>query len=866
MSSVSTIEHYWELAEFVPNDAQREAITHVDGPLLITAGPGSGKTRILLWRTFNLIVFHGVDPSEIFLSTFTEKAAKQLQDGLRSLLALVTHETGRAFDTAAMSVGTVHSLCQRLLVDRRFNPDHTRRRAPILLDELGQYFRIYNRSYWQALIAGGDFDDEEAAQRALNEYLIGKDLYSRHAAVQNCIGVFNRFSEENLDPSKVTTDDQMLSSLLKMYQKYRSDLNGEDGIDRVDFSLLQSKAFVYFSQSDVARSVFRHVIIDEYQDTNAIQEQIFFRLAEECKNICVVGDDDQALYRFRGATVENLVQFENRCEAYLGERPKRIDLSINYRSREDIVDFCRAFITRTDWRDPHDRTVQYRLAKNISAHRLNDGPAVVLSKHQKADLVYDEIASYIKNLRERGVVSDYNQIAFLFPAMKGWNGMNTRVHGFIRAFEKFDIPYYAPRAGRFLEVPEAVILFGLFQKVFGAPRHRSRTEASQGTRDFQDWMAGCSAHADRICDQDPALAAFLRERNEEVKSAGSDYAALSVHCQSLRILPTSAVPPGLTQQLSRVSGLSLHAQRALQSHSVNELIRTRYESDNPLTVNYLINRVTALDWSVLDLFYQANGFEWCRSAYSHAESGEDEGPICNLGLITQYLARFMEEYSPVLTGRHFTENRFANLFFGSFLYALFRVGESEYEDVDDPFPKGRVPFLTIHQAKGLEFPIVVLGSVYRMEHEASRIEIAIRDLLGKEGEPLDMLSKYDSMRLFYVALSRAKNLLVLPQYTYGRAAIPEFKEAFDEGTLPEITDLEVESIPKAEIEEADLGKTYSYTGDYLLYKKCPRNYMIYRKYGFVPSRGQSMFFGRLVHETVEDIHNIVLLRKESGDA
>jgi len=276
--------------------------------------------------------------------------------------------------------------------------------------------------------------------------------------------------------------------------------------------------------------------------------------------------------------------------------------------------------------------------------------------------------------------------------------------------------------------------------------------------------------------------------------------------------------------------------------------------------------VTALDWSVLDLFYQANGFEWCRSAYSHAESGEDEGPICNLGLITQYLARFMEEYSPVLTGRHFTENRFANLFFGSFLYALFRVGESEYEDVDDPFPKGRVPFLTIHQAKGLEFPIVVLGSVYRMEHEASRIEIAIRDLLGKEGEPLDMLSKYDSMRLFYVALSRAKNLLVLPQYTYGRAAIPEFKEAFDEGTLPEITDLEVESIPKAEIEEADLGKTYSYTGDYLLYKKCPRNYMIYRKYGFVPSRGQSMFFGRLVHETVEDIHNIVLLRKESGDA
>ena len=159
MSGTSPIEHYWELAGFAPNDGQRDAIIHVDGPVLITAGPGSGKTRVLLWRTFNLIVFHNVEPSTIFLSTFTEKAAKQLQDGLRSLLALVTNETGRAFDTAAISVGTVHSLCQRLLVDRRFNPDHTRRRAPVLLDALGQYFRVYNRAYWQSLIAAGGFPD-----------------------------------------------------------------------------------------------------------------------------------------------------------------------------------------------------------------------------------------------------------------------------------------------------------------------------------------------------------------------------------------------------------------------------------------------------------------------------------------------------------------------------------------------------------------------------------------------------------------------------------------------------------------------------------------------------------------------------------
>ena len=866
MSKPKTIEYYWSLIGFNPNQEQRKAIIHVNGPLLITAGPGAGKTRVLLWRTFNLIVFHGIDPSRIFLSTFTEKAAKQLQDGLRSLLALVTNETGQAFDTAAISVGTVHSLCQRLLVDRRFNPDHTRRRAPVLLDALGQYFRVYNRSYWQSLIAAGGFDDEEAAQRALNEYIIGKDLYSRHVAVQNCIGVFNRFSEESIDPRSVTTEDPMLDTILKMYEKYTDDLDGNGGVDRVDFSLLQSKAYKYFTESNVAARIFEHIIIDEYQDTNAIQERIFFRLAEGSKNICVVGDDDQALYRFRGATVENLVQFEARCEKYLGTAPKRIDLSTNYRSRESIVDFCGSFIKRTDWTDPEDPTLKYRLEKNIRAHREDDSPAVILSKHQKADLVYEEIASYVMKLREQGTIDDYNQAAFLFPAMKGWGGMNSRVHGFIKAFEKLGIPYYAPRAGRFLEVPEAIIIFGLFQRVFGSPSHRRRGEASQGFREYQNWMAGCRAKADSICDNDPAIASFLKDRSEDVVLARSDYTLLFAYCQSRNIDLSSSVSPGLTQQLSRVPGLSLKTQRALQSHSVNQLIRFRFDSVNPVSVSYLINRVTALDWSVLDLFYQMNGFEWCRSTYLKAESGEDEGPICNLGLITQYLARFMEEYSPILTGRLFTENRFVNLFFGSFLYALFRLGESEYEDSDDPFPKGRVPFLTIHQSKGLEFPVVVLGSVYRMERDAPQVEIDVRSLLEKEGEPLDLLSKYDSMRLFYVALSRAKNLLILPRYTHGRAATVEFKAIFEEGELPEIEQLEDNSIPKAVADETEVSKSYSYTGDYLLYKKCPRNYMIYRKYGFVPSRGQSMFFGRLVHETIEDIHNIVITRKEQADA
>lgn len=864
----SSIEDYWKKARFTPNTEQRKAILHTEGPLFITAGPGSGKTRVLLWRALNLIVFHDVPPQEIFLSTFTEKAAKQLQDGLRNLLGMVTNETGKPYDISRMSIGTVHSLCQKLLVDRRFNPEHERRRAPILIDELSQYFRVYNRVYWKQLIEAGGFDDEEAAQRTINQYFIGRDLYSRHEAVKNCLSAFNRFSEESLDPESVETEDPTLKAVIAMYARYRADLQDGNGVHYVDFALLQQSAYRYFLASDAATKVFSHVIVDEYQDTNAIQERIYFRLAAGSGNICVVGDDDQALYRFRGATVENLVQFESRCEKYLGHRPSRIDLSINYRSRSPIVEFCRNFIDRIDWSDPSDPDLFHRIHdKRIQAFRTDDGVSVVATTLQKAESVYEEIAIFVKRLKETGAIGDYNQVAFLFPSMKGSvDGMNSRVHGFIEAFERLDIPYYAPRAGRFLEVPESMVVFGLFQRVFGSPALRGRTEASGGMREFQNWLATSKARADEVCSSDRGLQAFLKDRGEEVAAAAADYSIMKNYCEKKGIVLKDAIPAGYTQELARQSGLSLRTQKALQSHSVNQFLRRRHDAGDPVTYGYLLNRVTALDWSVLDLFYQISGFEHFRAAYNGAETGVDEGPICNLGLITQYLARFMEQYSPILTGQILSNGTFVNLFYSSFLYALFRLGESEYEDSDDPFPKGRVPFLTVHQSKGLEFPVVVLGSVFRNEYGAPPLECAIRALLGKQGEPLERISKFDSMRLFYVALSRAKNLLVLPRYTHAKAASPEFKTIFGEGALQELSRFEISTLPASKSEANDLGKTYSYTGDYLMYKKCPRNYMIYRQYGFVPSRGQTMFFGRLIHETIEDIHNLVMAKRGESDA
>ncbi len=849
----TTIEELWKLKGFNPNDSQKEAILHTVGPLFLTAGPGSGKTRVLLWRTLNLIVFHGVKPEEIFLSTFTEKASLQLKDGLRTLLGIVTNVTGRPFDISKMSIGTVHSICQSLITDRRFSVDGARKTAPILMDSLSQYFKVYNRRFWQELWTAGGFEDEEDAHNSITEYLQGKEINSRHVAVTDCIALFNRFSEEHINPSTIKTKDANLQPLLKMYEHYLKSLQINSFTKQVDFSLLQQEAFNTIQNFANSDRVFKHIIIDEYQDTNAIQEKLYFALSKGTKNICVVGDDDQALYRFRGATVENLVEFEERCLKYIGQKPKRIDLDINYRSRKKIVDLYTHFIVQTDWSNPQKKGTHFRVHdKVIKAHSNDKEAAVIVSTKDKANNVYAEIAQLVFDLKRTGKIHDYNQCAFLFPYLKG----SSRVAGFQEAFEAINIPVYAPRANSFIEVEEARAFFGIMLKIFDRPHYGFA--GSQSIIKFRDWMIGCMNYADDLMKDDKLLKEYVQDKKEEIETALTDYKLLIKVVEKKRWDSKDPFKLEMIRDFAEVPKLSVKAKRNLTNSYFKKVIELKAKDGKPYTIDYVINRSTSLDWTILDLFYQLNGFRHFREMYLLAEDGTDEGPICNLGLLSQYLSRFMDEYGTLLTASFLNDDKFVKVFFASYIYALFRLGESEYEDADDPFPKGRIPFLTIHQSKGLEFPVVVLGGVFKREQGADQKEIIIREILKKEGEPLNKISHFDNMRMFYVALSRAQNLLVLPRYTHAMAATEIFKNIFNDYPLPTITNFDIKKLPVAEKVKEDLGKSYSYTSDFLLYGKCPRNYMIFKKYGFVPSRSQTMFFGSLVHQTIEDLHHLLI--------
>lgn len=854
------IEALWKTYEFKPNPNQEKAIRHTDGPLYLPAGPGSGKTRVLLWRTLNLIVYHNVSPDEIYLSTFTKKAAFQLQEGIRSLLATVTNHTDVPYDISRMYVGTMHSLCQRLITDRRFSSNRRRHQQPNLLDELSQYFYLARTARWTHLLSDLDFGGEpDEVNLAINTYF-GKRSSSKFQAVNNCLSFFNRLSEEAIDPDVLPKRirDKNLKDLLAMYKRYLLALKEERAVPQTDFSLLQQEAYRILQAFDGANPVFKHVIIDEYQDTNTIQEKLIFELGKGTENICVVGDDDQALYRFRGATVENFVDFPERCKTVLGREPTEIPLDTNYRSRQKIVTLYSDFMQESDWDRNDGSKGKFRVDKEIKANRGDESPSVVASTPGAPRDVCEEIAELVKKLLDTKTVENENQIAFLFPSLK-----SDQVARFREALDAVGLKVYAPRAGRFIEVDEAVAVFGVFLHIFGKPAKGEYP--GHDYKDYFDWVDLAHTQADDLIKADRNLKQFVRDKKKEIELAVQDHQALLAVLKRKRWQQDQPYDLAkMKRDLIDAAGLSDRARKNISNRYFDRIVETRQQEGRPVRLDYVLARATSLDWNVLDLFYRLCTFDHFKEMFDLAERGEDEGPICNMSLISQYLSRYMDEYRSVITAEVLLDDKFQQLFFGSYLYTLFRMGESEYEDAEDPFPKGRIPFLTIHQAKGLEFPVVVFGNP-RKQVRLQPMEQVVQPLLDRQGEPLDRMAQFDFMRLFYVALSRAKNLLIIPHWSSkGNHVSKPLKDMLNDEYVTRIPDFMVKSVPKEKLDNKDLPKNYSFTSDYLLYEKCPRQYMIFRKYGFVPSRSQTMFFGSLVHRTLEDLHQFLIAQRENA--
>ncbi|PYR44965.1 MAG: ATP-dependent DNA helicase PcrA, partial [Acidobacteria bacterium] len=314
------------------NPEQREAVLEIKGPLLILAGAGSGKTRVITSRIAYLVGDGHAQPNEVLAVTFTNKAAEEMR-------ARVEHLLGS--DCSGMWVSTFHSLCARLL----------RREAPAI--GLSRDFVIYDSS-----------DQLTVVKRALKELHIDDSFVQPRAALARISHAKNRME----DPSVIAASaswNQKDAQVAKVYDYYLKALRESNALDFDDLLL---KTVDLFEQSERVRAKyaeqFRFVMVDEYQDTNRPQYLLIRRLAEVHRNLCVVGDPDQSIYKWRGADLRNILDFERDFpEANI------VKLERNYRSTQIILDAASAVIrqnrNRKDkhlWTDRQggDRIVYFR--------------------------------------------------------------------------------------------------------------------------------------------------------------------------------------------------------------------------------------------------------------------------------------------------------------------------------------------------------------------------------------------------------------------------------------------------------------------------------------------------------------------------
>ncbi len=416
------------------NTQQLQAITTVEGPLLIIAGPGSGKTFTLVERIVFLLTEKGVTPEQIMVVTFTDKAAQELTTRISNRL----EQLHLRFNLNEMYLGTFHAICLRWLQDHR---EHTRLKHNFtVLDDFDQHYFVYQR-----------FAEFEALEGSV--YLTGSPESSTWDRSEALVKWINTVAEESLELEVLlAAPDAAIAALGRCMQLYRKQLADANTLD---FATIQSEALQllqnYPAVHDALRAQLAYVMVDEYQDTNTIQERILLELVgRDQPNLCVVGDDDQGIYRFRGATIRNILQFG----ATFPGGCQQVTLETNYRSHAAIITFCHRWMADQDWVHAGE---QFRYPKQIVPRPADfpDMPAVVRVAARTDAAWQEEVLSFLQALRTRGQLTDWNQVAFLFRSVK-----NPKVRALADYLEQQGIPIYAPRANQFFDREEVRLMIG----------------------------------------------------------------------------------------------------------------------------------------------------------------------------------------------------------------------------------------------------------------------------------------------------------------------------------------------------------------------------------------------------------------------
>lgn len=634
------------------NDKQKEAALHIEGPLLILAGAGSGKTRVITNRTAYMIQEMGIMPWNILAITFTNKAAGEMRERINDIAGS---------GAEAIWVATFHSTCARIL--RRY------------IDRIGfdTNYTIY------------DTDDQKAViKEIVKRFNINTKMYPERSFM-SFISQAKDELESPKDMSRNYAGDYGKSEYIRVYKEYQEVLHKNNALDFDD--LIVKTVELFRKCPDVLESYqerFRYIMVDEYQDTNTAQFELVSLIADKYRNICVVGDDDQSIYKFRGANIRNILDFEKHYP-----EAKVVRLEQNYRSTQIILDTANAVIKNNFGRKDKSLWTEKEGGERVHLRQFETG-------YEEAEYIASEIFKSVKN----GEVN-YRDNAVLY-----------RTNAQSRLFE------------------EKFILFGIPYDVVGGVNFYSRREI----KDILAYLKTIDNGKD-----DLAVKRIINVPKRGIGATSVNKVAQFASINEMGLFDALMISehiPGIGTGKKKLDGFTnlIRVFRAkAQEMTVDELIRcildeTGYldelESSDDPDVDDRIENIEELITKA-KAFSVSYKYEGTESASNEEDNTEVDITLRDASSSKGLLSAFLEEVA--------------------------LVADIDRVNADD----NRVLLMTLHGAKGLEFPRVYMAGL------EDGLFPSYMTIAGDDPDELE-----EERRLCYVGITRAMDELTL---TYAKS-------------------------------------------------------------------------------------------------
>lgn len=603
------------------NDMQQMAVFHTEGPLLILAGAGSGKTRVLTHRAAYLIEEKGVSPWNIMAITFTNKVASEMRERINNIVG---------FGADQIWVSTFHSTCVRIL----------RRHIEFL--GYDNRFTIY------------DADDQKSL---IKDIVKRMNLDSKFYKERAVAGKISSYKDELISPERaieITKGDLRENTVAKIYLEYQVQLKKNNALDFDDLIVKTVELFKKFPDVlDYYQERFKYIMVDEYQDTNTAQFQLIRLLASKYRNLCVVGDDDQSIYKFRGANITNILSFEKYFE-----NARVIKLEQNYRSTKNILAAANGVIANNQGRKDKTLWSDNEEGTQIDLYQAEDA--------------YDEANMVAKEIRKKVNAGDYK-------------------------YSDFACLYRTNAQSRTLE--EKLLLANVPYKIIGGQNFYQRKEI----KDILCYLKTVNNSTDDI-----AVARIINvpKRGIGATSIGKAQAYAVEHDINLyNALELAYMNPELSRASAKIKKFTDFIEELReysQEHSIKELVDKIIEDTGYVTELVLEN------------------------------TDESKARIENIEeLISKVVEYESTTENPDLAG---------------FLEDVALVADIDSLDEDSDY----VVLMTIHSAKGLEFPNVFLCGM------EEGLFPGISAICAEDQSEIE-----EERRLCYVAITRAKENLVI---------------------------------------------------------------------------------------------------------